>query len=82
MFFFSCGGKQLCIDAIAERPGLGRLINCSVSLAYLLPKVYSFSKPPNIFFVAKRDLVVEEELLFDYGDRCPDIVEANPWLVS
>lgn len=37
-------------------------------------------KIPHVCLVASRDIDVSEEILFDYGDRRPEVTENNPWL--
>jgi SET domain-containing protein len=35
---------------------------------------------PHIFLKTKRDILAGEELLYDYGERRRDILDAHPWL--
>jgi len=35
---------------------------------------------PYLILVAARDICIGEELLYDYGDRSKEAIEAHPWL--
>ena len=37
-------------------------------------------KTPRLFLVARRHIDIGEELLYDYGDRSKETMEAHPWL--
>ncbi len=80
MFHFQHIGKKLCMDATEETGHLGRLLNHSVHRANCVPKVRVFGNSPRILLYAKRYIFKGEELLYDYGDRRPDVVNSNPWL--
>lgn len=71
-FFFS-------VDATKETSRLGRLINHSKN-GNLQPKVHDMNGVPHLIFLASRDLKVDEELLYDYGDRSKEATAAHPWL--
>ena len=43
-------------------------------------KVVMFRERPRLILVAARDLKADEELLYDYGDRSKESLEAHPWL--
>jgi histone-lysine N-methyltransferase SETD8 len=68
---------QLCIDATQTPEHPARYINHSARNANLRPKIIQRT---HLVFFATRDIAAGEELLFDYGDRRPDVVAANPWL--
>lgn len=37
---------------------------------------------PRLVLIAKHDIEVGAELLFDYGERNKDIIKSNPWLAE
>ena len=68
------------IDATKETGRLGRLVNHSRVTPNLQTKVIVFRETPRLILIAKRDLKAGEELLYDYGDRSKQSLEAHPWL--
>jgi histone-lysine N-methyltransferase SETD8 len=80
MFYFFHGVKMHCIDATAESNHLGRLVNHSIRNANCSAKLAVIDTIPHIFLKAKRDILAVEELLYDYGERRQDILDAHPWL--
>ncbi|VDN42624.1 unnamed protein product, partial [Gongylonema pulchrum] len=79
MYFFKFKNKQYCVDATDETSDKGRLINHSVLRPNLKTKVVELKGTKHLILVAKRDIEVGEELLYDYGDRTPCSVAENPW---
>lgn len=77
-WFKSRKGVTFCIDASKDDGSFGRLINHSRSQANIQPKART--DIPGIYFVAKRDICVGEQLLYDYGDRNPANIAKFPWL--
>lgn len=45
-------------------------------------QVVDFGTSFHLVLIAKRDIDVGEELLYDYGDRTPCTVSENPWLLN
>ena len=80
MFYFRANEKPMCIDATIETNYKGRMLNHSSKKANLQPKVVYYHGTPRVVFLAKRDILLGEELLYDYGDRSPQTIEENPWL--
>lgn len=68
------------IDATSETGRLGRLVNHSRQSPNLQTKVVFFREKPRLILVARRDIEIGEELLYDYGDRSKESLEAHPWL--
>jgi histone-lysine N-methyltransferase SETD8 len=68
------------IDATSETGRLGRLVNHSRLTPNLQTKVLVFNGTPRLILVARRDIEPGEELLYDYGDRSKESLEAHPWL--
>lgn len=66
------------IDATAESPWLGRLINHGYP-ANLKPQVFDFSGP-RLGLVATRFIHPGDELVYDYGERNPKVLKELPWL--
>ncbi|PIC42089.1 hypothetical protein B9Z55_009278 [Caenorhabditis nigoni] len=82
MYFFEHKNKKWCIDATAESPFKGRLINHSVLRPNLKTKVVEIDGRHHLIFVALREIEVGEELLYDYGDRSAETLANNPWLLN
>ena len=70
----------LSVDATAETPRLGRLINHSKSQPNCVTRVIPIDDTPHLILVASRDIKSGEELLYDYGDRSRSSLESHPWL--
>ncbi|TKR67641.1 hypothetical protein L596_023761 [Steinernema carpocapsae] len=83
MYFFKHKDVQYCVDATEETPYKGRLINHSALKPNLKTKAVDLSDGSvHLLLVARRDIEVGEELLYDYGDRTPCNVANNPWLIN
>uniref|UniRef100_T1J6A2 [histone H4]-lysine(20) N-methyltransferase n=1 Tax=Strigamia maritima TaxID=126957 RepID=T1J6A2_STRMM len=80
MYYFTLV-KKYCVDATAESGRLGRLVNHS-RRGNLLTKSLLVGDVPRLILVAKSDIKVGEELLFDYGDRCRSSLVDHPWLAK
>ncbi|CAF1437573.1 unnamed protein product [Adineta steineri] len=80
MYYFKWGEKVFCVDATEETNRLGRLINHSRKNSNCQPKVFVIRDQPRLVLVALRDIEIDEELFYDYGERRKDIIEAFPWL--
>ena len=57
------------VDATEETGLYGRLLNHSKKKANIVPRVILIDELPVVIMVAKRDICVGEELVYDYGDR-------------
>ena len=69
------------IDATIDDGRTGRYINHSKSALNLLPKVIEAPDgQPHIAFFAARNISAEQEVLYDYGERNPQIIQSHPWL--
>ncbi|XP_073716735.1 lysine methyltransferase 5Ab [Misgurnus anguillicaudatus] len=79
MFYFRHIDKTYCVDATKETSRLGRLINHSKN-GNLQPKLHEINGVPHLILLASRDIKVDEELLYDYGDRSKEATAAHPWL--
>ncbi|XP_070712185.1 N-lysine methyltransferase KMT5A-like [Pempheris klunzingeri] len=79
MYYFQYQSKTYCVDATRETSRLGRLINHSKS-GNCQTRLHPIDGTPHLILVASRDIKVEEELLYDYGDRSKASVLAHPWL--
>lgn len=78
MFFFSCGSGKFCIDATPESPYKGRLINHARN-GNLKPKAFEINGKPRLFFLATEDILINEELFYDYGDWSRETLKNFPW---
>lgn len=79
MFYLVFREKQYCIDAIQESNRIGRLINHCKLNQNLLTRLVEVNGKPNLIFVARKDLDIDGELLFDYGDHSKESIAAHPW---
>ena len=68
------------IDATAESGRLGRLLNHSTKTNNCCTKLVEFKGKPHLIIVAATDIQEGEELLYDYGDRNKESLQAHPWL--
>jgi SET domain-containing protein len=55
-------------------------VNHSIRNANSTAKLAVIDTISHIFLKAKRDILAGEELLYDYGERRRDILDAHPWL--
>jgi len=84
MFFFKGGQKELCVDATLPEKCFtpyGRLINHS-KYGNVFTRKYEVDGRYRLAMFAARDMIKDEELLSDYGDRNAASVKAFPWLAS
>ena len=81
-FFIKFVFFHLSIDATEESGRLGRLINHSKTAGNCHTKLTEINNKPYLMLIASRDIVIGEELLYDYGDRNKDSLESHPWLKS
>ena len=81
-FYFHSAGYQYKIDASQETGRFGRLVNHSIVAANCYVKVVVEANVPRLTLFASRDIKTGEELLFDYGERDPEVCAANPWLYT
>ena len=70
------------VDATSESGLLGRLVNHSRLKFNCATKVVEVDDRPHLILVAARDIAVGEEMLYDYGDRSKESLDAYPWLAS
>ncbi|CAH8620340.1 unnamed protein product [Dicrocoelium dendriticum] len=80
MFYFVHSGQKWCVDATKETPRFGRLINHSRLHPNCVVKVIPLDGVPRLVLFAKQVINPGEELLYDYGDRDKESLEAHPWL--
>lgn len=80
MYYFKYNNHNYCIDATSESGRLGRLVNHSRLSPNLQTKVISFKDKPRLILVARTEISSGSELLYDYGDRSKESLEAHPWL--
>ena len=48
----------------------------------LVTKAVEVNSRPHLILLAKQDLDVGTEILYDYGDRSKEALEHHPWLAS
>ena len=81
MYYFKFKNRNYCVDATAESGKLGRLLNHSKS-GNCKTKVVGIGDQPYLILVAAREISIGEELLYDYGDRSKQALDAHPWLAK
>ncbi|XP_034252282.1 histone-lysine N-methyltransferase PR-Set7-like [Thrips palmi] len=72
--------KWMCIDATAETPHLGRLVNHARGDENLKLQLFAVDGQPRVGLVAKQDIQVGEELTYDYAEWRRDVLRDMPWL--
>jgi len=80
MYFFEYKNRKYCVDATAESPRLGRLLNHSKTESNVTTQLFPIKDVPYLILIASKDIEPEEELLYDYGDRSQKSLESHPWL--
>ncbi|KAL1502713.1 hypothetical protein ABEB36_007818 [Hypothenemus hampei] len=80
MYYFKYNDIQYCIDATEESGRLGRLVNHSRANPNLVTKIIMIDKKPRLVLIAKEDIQIGEEILYDYGDRSKESLQHHPWL--
>lgn len=81
MYYFKHNNQQYCIDATPESDRLGRLINHSRN-GNLVTKTLFLDGIPRLILIAKENIAIGEELLYDYGDRSKEALKNYPWLAN
>uniref|UniRef100_A0A8D9FBB5 [histone H4]-lysine(20) N-methyltransferase n=1 Tax=Cacopsylla melanoneura TaxID=428564 RepID=A0A8D9FBB5_9HEMI len=81
MYYFRHGNSQYCIDATAESPRLGRLVNHS-RFGNLATKTIEINCEPHLVLIAKEDIEPGTEITYDYGDRSKESLRHHPWLLN
>ena len=79
LYYFKYQEKTFCIDATEESVYLGRLLNHSRK-GNCHTKVVVVDGRPHVVILASKDIEARVELLYDYGDRRPQSLQAHPWL--
>lgn len=81
MFFFEHSGKSMCVDATPSKH-ISRYINHDRKRPNLF--VRKMIEPrqgrPCLVMFSLCDIDVGEELLYDYGDRRPEVMKTHVWL--
>lgn len=85
MFYFTSGGKNYAIDATSEPIdgatfSFGRLVNHSKLNANAIKRVIQFNNQPSVILVSSKRIEIGDEILYDYGETRPHVLEAYPFL--
>lgn len=80
MFYFNFNNKCYCLDATEPTSRLGRLVNHSRKKPNCKMEIFVHQNKPYLILTAIRDILNNEELLYDYGERSKKVIEANPWI--
>ena len=59
---------------------MGRLLNHSRTAPNVYTKVIPIDDKPFLCLLAARDIAVDEQLEYDYGERSKSVMESHPWL--
>ena len=71
------------MDAADENnTSMGRSINHRRKVANLTTKVVVVEEQPHLCFYATRDILEDEELFYDCGEKNNSIISDNPWLAD
>lgn len=70
------------VDATKDNGRKGRLLNHSKKHPNVMTKVIEVDSHPYLCLVARRDIKVGEELVYDYGERRAEVLTVMPWLAS
>jgi len=83
--YFSLKGERLCVDA-TKCSFPGRYLNHSHLRPNLRPKVVGAlvegKRVVRVVFSTLRVVQSGQEFLFDYGERDPNVLKRNSWLVN
>lgn len=77
---FRHGQGKYAIDATHAFGSVGCLINHSIAKQNIAPVKYTECGQLKVHFVAKRNIAVNEELFYDYGDRSDSSIAVHKWL--
>lgn len=80
LFFFLIDSKEWCIDATEYDGMYGRLVNHSRLRPNCKVHAIMLDGSPALILKAIRDIRPGEELLYDYGEIRPDVLEELPWI--
>lgn len=72
------------VDSTKDNGRKGRLLNHSKKHPNVVTKVMELDGHPcpYLCLVARRDIEIGEELVYDYGERRAEVVDLMPWLAS
>lgn len=70
------------MDATKDNGTMGRMVNHSRKHPNTTTKIIEVEGNPKLCLLALRDIKINEELVYDYGEKRADIVKAMPWLAS
>lgn len=73
LYSFTHNEKHYSVDGHEENGTIGRLFNHSIKHPNVRAHVKEIYGSPCIILAASRDIEAGEQLLFDYGDRGPDL---------
>lgn len=81
IYFINFKEKKYCIDATKESGRYGRLLNHSKLKPNCKTRLVEYPNGvPRLIIEAIKDIKVDEELLYDYGDRSEKSLKIHPWL--
>ena len=76
IFYF----RNQCIDATNSIGSIGRLINHSRLSPNCIAKLYNHHGNYHIIIMTNCHITAGSQLLFDYGERRPELIKKYPWL--
>ena len=82
MFYYNYQNKTFCIDVTTDDSRYGWLVNHSKKLPNIKMKMFVIDSKPLLFLVATTNILVGQEILYDYGDRSKRSLVSYPWLTE
>lgn len=80
LFFFKLDSKELCLDATHDDGSYGRMVNHSRLRPNCKPQGFMDGRTHALALVATRDIMMGEEILYDYGEISGSVIDELPWL--
>ena len=68
------------LDATVDNGRMGRLLNHSRTAPNVVTRLVEVDKKPYLCLMAARDILIGEELQYDYGERNRPAIDSHPWL--
>lgn len=82
LYFFKFDSRYLCLDATKDDGSYGRLVNHSRLRPNCKAVGVMLGRTPALGLFAQRDILAGEEILYDYGEIRPWVIEKLPWIAD
>ncbi len=70
------------VDATEDNGRMGRLLNHSRTKPNVKTQIHEVDNKPILYFIASKDISINTELHYDYGERNAEVIKLHPWLKS